>query len=346
MQDSASPAVNVLIVDDDPVFRRILINTFSKIAGASVVAAVGSIAEARELLRKREIRLITLDVVMNGESGLDFLPWVSKNYPKTIVTLLTAGQEKRASQSIDAVLLGAVALIIKPSGPGAPAKLLESLSRVVTDTNTADKSGDHSAKGPTHSQAERRELIAIGSSTGGPPMLQLFLNNLVPTCRVPIIITQHMAPAHVPSLISMLDKTNGRHVCAAEQGQVLAPSTVYVASGGKHLLVKRDGSKLIVLQGDGPEENYCRPAVDPMFRSVAEICGRTAVGVVMTGMGSDGALGATALKSRGAPVVVQDKQSSVVWGMPGAVVAQRAASFVVSGNELAPMVSRLISPYQ
>jgi two-component system chemotaxis response regulator CheB len=342
MSDSAEKPVNVLVVDDDPVFRRILVHTFSKIPAANVVAAVGTLAEAQAALNKGGIRLVTLDVVMKGESGLGLLPWMTAHHPKAIAVLLTAGQEKRASQAIDAVLLGAVALILKPAGPDAPAQLATQLSRLVASTGAADSSASNRPSRAETYVAEPRDVIAVGASTGGPPIFRTFLKTLSANCRLPIVLTQHIAEAHVDDLIQMLDGVGDRKVSAAADGQILEPNHVYVAARGKHLLIKREGQDLRIRLDGGPEENFCRPAVDPMFRSVAEACGRKAIAVVMTGMGSDGANGSVSLKARGAPIIVQDKPSSVVWGMPGAVVQKGTSTFIVPGADIASAVGRLV----
>jgi two-component system chemotaxis response regulator CheB len=173
-------------------------------------------------------------------------------------------------------------------------------------------------------------------------MFQTFLKGLPSNFKTPIVVTQHIAQHHLTDLIAVFDGTGGRRVFAARHGQRLENNTVYVASESRHLLLDRVDGSLQVHQSDGPEENFCRPSVDPMFRSVAENCGRAAVGVILTGMGTDGAIGSVALRKKGAPVVVQDKESSVVWGMPGAVVQRGAASIVVSGEKIAPVVCQLV----
>ncbi len=181
----------------------------------------------------------------------------------------------------------------------------------------------------------RREILGIGCSTGGPPAVTALVRGLPLTFRPPIAIVQHMAAAHIPYFVDGLRRQLERPVHLAEQGAPLEPGQVYVAAGDHHLGVAREGSALRLRLIDGPPEHNCRPAVDPFFRSLAATCGATAIGVVLTGMGSDGALGGRAMHDAGAPVLVQDSQTSIVWGMPGATYQAGAASAVLPLEQLA-----------
>ena len=335
--------VKILIVDDDPTYRRILSHTFAAIDCAKVVATAADLASAKKILDSEDIDLLTLDVVLREESGLDLLDWLRKQHPSVVVALLTGGTEKRASQPIDAMLLGAMTLVLKPSGPAAPAILKESLERVIGGIVATAIGHAQLPVQPKAVHALPREVITIGASTGGPPVLLQLLKSLPASIQVPILITQHMHQDHLTDLAAMLNAPGGRTVHLAQHDEPLQPSQVYLANGDKHLGLVRRERHLFVQQMVGPEENFCRPAVDPMFRSVASVCGEDSVGVVMTGMGSDGAKGATHLRERGAPVVVQDEASSVVWGMPGAAVALGAASEVVDAAHIATAVARHIS---
>lgn len=342
MQCAKGP-MRVLIVDDDAVYRRILSQTFASLPGARVVAAVGTLQAAKDALTAGGIDMVTLDVVLDGASGLDILPWLNRHHPKVLTVLLTSGTERRASQSIDAMLLGASTFILKPSGPGAPAKLKSELERFVTNA-FPPKPARLGGKTATLMLAGRRELVAVGASTGGPPVVLQFCKDLPQDLRVPILVTQHMPLTHLADFVAMLNYPGGRRAVAAREGSIIEPNTVVVAASDCHLGVARQGSVLVVRELHTSAENFCRPAVDPMFRAVAQACGSAAVGVVMTGMGSDGAKGAAVLQAKNAPVVVQDEASSVVWGMPGATVQAGAASDVVPAARLGQSVAGLIRP--
>ncbi len=340
---SVSTRVRVCVVDDDPVYRHILGATISGIAGVVLVASVATIAEAKKRIESEVVDVVTIDVQLRDESGLDLLPWLAERFPRIVAVLLTAGLAREARLAVDALLLGAAALVLKPSGPRAAFELAEALSNVF---RLLPASARMPLRGPATgdlADAQPREVIAVGASTGGPPVIVEFLKTLAPTFDVPVLITQHMPALHVPYFAELLGRTSGRDVRLAVHGDVVEAGGVYVAGDNKHMRLARASGSLVVLQDDGPLENQCRPAVDPLFRSVAEVCGASAVGVVMTGMGFDGSQGALAMHQRGAPVIVQDRATSIVWGMPGATLAAGAASAVVPGGDLAGAVQKLTS---
>ena len=343
-------AMRALVVDDDPAYRRILDHSLRRI-GVDEVSLAGELGLARNKLEREMVDVVTIDVVMRGESGLDLLRWLRANRPNITAILVTSGSESQACSAVDGLLLGAAALIIKPTGPSASSQLDAALSdaievparRASADSNPRLPAEPMSKIVPRELVAARRDLIAVGSSTGGPPAVMLLLTSLPPGWRTPIVITQHMPAPHVPHFATLLRERTGLAVDVAKDGEIVTPGRIYIAPGGAHLRVVKHGQRLALAHDDGPEEHYCRPAVDTMFRSVAAACGAAVIGVVLTGMGADGALGAVALRERGAPVLVQDKASSVVWGMPGAVVGKGAADVIAPVGELARWIVDLDS---
>lgn len=330
--------LKVVVLDDDSVFRAVLARMLGRI-GLDVVATCSTIEGAKRQLETGSVDAVTVDVVLRGESGLDFLKWCHQAHPRTVTVLVTAGSERGARTGVDAVFLGAAALLTKPDSRSI-AGFENELRRVFSDgvrhpaavapvlRTTPSGLAQRLAPGP------RRELLAIGASTGGPPVLLKLLRGLPPTFEVPIVITQHMPALHIPYLAELLTQQAGRRVLVAADGVVLQPRVAYLAGNTKHLLVERKGEQLVTRQSDTAPEHFCKPAVDPMFRSVAKACAGSCLGVVMTGMGSDGAQGAVALRERSNPVLVQDEASSVVWGMPGAVVAAGAADAVYGAEKM------------
>lgn len=331
--------MRVLVVDDDPAFRRALSTTLAALPGVEVSGTVASNAEAKAFLSELEVDVITLDVVLREEYGLDLIPWLQKTCPRAIVILVTSGSRHEARTAVDALFLGASSLILKPSGPDAPLTLRRAL-----EAELAVAAKRLATPVPTGAGrfilAERREVIAVGASTGGPPVVLELLKALPTHFRTPLVLTQHMPAFHVPFFVDLLARQSGRDVRVAADGEVILDGVVYVAPGDRHMTLRRPRGTLSIALDDGPMEHGCRPAVDPMFRSVAATCGRAAVGVVLTGMGVDGAAGASAMRGHGAPIVVQDRVTSVVWGMPGAVVAAGAADTVVPGPEVARHIIR------
>lgn len=354
METASSEVVRVLVVDDDPVYRRILKKTLGEIPGVDTVGAVADTAGAWAVLDGgNPVDLVTVDVVLGQESGLDLVPRIQERFPNMHVVVLTSSVARDAVRGVGALLLGAGALLMKPSGPQAPDELRAALGREVQACRQR-RGGRSTLPRPAVAPASarpvspevglsvtpaRREIIAVGASTGGPAVLRHFLKSLAPDFKVPILVVQHMPKLHVPFFAELLARESERDVCLAVDGEAVQPGRVYVACDGRHLELAESAGQLVLKQTDAPEEHNCRPAVDPLFRSVAALCGRSAVGVVMTGMGDDGAAGARALAEKGAPVVAQDRETSTVWGMPGAVVAAGAASAVAPGNLLAGVVS-------
>ena len=184
-------------------------------------------------------------------------------------------------------------------------------------------------------------MLAIGSSTGGPDALTSVLPRLPASFPVPVVIVQHMPPVFTRMFAQRLDSKCALSVKEAEHGDLVVPGRVLIAPGDKHLELKRVGTSVVAQLTSGPPENFCRPAVDVLFRSVAQVYGGSALAVVLTGMGSDGARGAEVLRRAGAEVVAQDEPSSVVWGMPGAVVGAGLAHRVLPLDRVAAdMVDR------
>lgn len=339
-----SQALRVVVLDDDPVFRTFLTQMLTRI-GLEVVGQCANIEAARKRLAQGDVDAVTVDVVLKGESGLDFLKWCHQSHRAIITVLVTAGTERGARTGVDAVFLGAAALLTKPDSrtiTGFESELRRifadgrrssrpqigiSVSRPTTPTRTT--AGGSKGLHP----ARRNDLLAIGASTGGPPVLLKLLKGLPATFDVPIVITQHMPALHIPYMTELLASQSGRRVVVAMEGQTLMRGLAYVAMA-KHLTIVRSGDKLQLKYVDGAPEHFCKPAVDPMFRSVAQACRGTALGVVLTGMGSDGARGAVTLREAGNPVLIQDAESSVVWGMPGATHALGAADAVLHADRI------------
>jgi len=329
----------VLVVDDDPVFRQVLTRAVQGLPGCACVGVAPNLAIARRRLAEGDVDAVLLDITLGLESGLDLLADAKRAGALTII--VTSGSSRSVRTEVDAVFLGAAGLIIKPTGADAPARLLHELERAlegVERRSSGHARGGQVAGGP--SRLARREVIAVGASTGGPPVVLGFLQNLPAAFEPPIVIVQHLPETHGEAFAELLGRQSGRTVTLARDDEPLQPRHVYVAGNDRHLLIARRDGGLRARFSDGPPEHHCRPAVDPLFRSVAEVCGAAAVGVVATGMGRDGATGAAAMRARGAPVVVQDLATSVVWGMPGACVALDAYDLIAPGDALADTVAR------
>lgn len=337
------PQVRVLVVDDDAVFRRILARMLEALPQVCEVETASTLALARNRIDHGNFDVVLLDVVLRDESGLELLAWLREHHPHIRAILVTAGQSDGARTVVDALFLGAAGLVLKPAGRDAETMLREQLVQAVTVGASAKgticpselQASRPAARDPMRLvMAKPREVITIGASTGGPPVVSKILRHLAPSFDTPILITQHMPAGHMGYFVELLANQSGRRVMLAAQGTRVERGCAYVAPGDVHMVLARDPEGLLLRLFDGPPEHNCRPAVDPMFRSVAAVCGAKAAAALLTGMGADGAEGAKMLRAGGAPVVIQDRASSVVWGMPGAAHALGAYDEVVAGDDV------------
>jgi two-component system chemotaxis response regulator CheB len=325
----------VLVVDDSVVVRRLVSKALEAEGEVEVVgvAADGMIALAN--IERLHPDIVILDVAMPVMDGLAALSEIRQRWPVLPVIMFSTLTSRGAEVTLDALALGASDYVLKPSAGDAGssmAKIREELlpriaallpqakeSQERTPTRLPERPSRASgqvrrASGPL----QRVDLIAIGVSTGGPTALAELIPSLPADLPVPVAIVQHMPPMFTKILAERLDSKSPLRVAEAADGDRLRSGSVYVAPGDLHLAIaKRDRDHLHVY--DGPHENSCRPSVDPLFRSVADRFGPHALGIVMTGMGSDGLRGAEHLAAAGGRLLVQDEASSVVWGMPGFV---------------------------
>jgi len=349
----------VLVVDDSVVVRRLVSKALEAEEEVEVVgvAADGSIALAN--IERLRPDVVILDVAMPVMDGLAALAEIRERWPMLPVIMFSTLTSRGAEVTLDALALGASDYVLKPSGADAASSMAqiradllpriaallpqarESHERTPTrlPSRPSRASGEvRKASGPL----ERIDLIAIGISTGGPTALASLIPTLPGDLPVPIAIVQHMPPMFTKILAERLAHKSALAVVEASDGDRLRPGTAYIAPGDRHLAIAgRDRDLLQVY--DGPHENSCRPSVDPLFRTVAERYGPHALGVVMTGMGSDGLRGAEQLAAAGARLLVQDEETSVVWGMPGFVARAGLADAVVPLQGLRAEIVRRVA---
>jgi two-component system chemotaxis response regulator CheB len=340
--------ISVLVVDDSVVIRRLVTSVLDEDPDITVVgtAASGRIALAK--LQQVAPDCVTLDIEMPDLDGLGTLRELRKTHPRLPVIMFSTLTERGAATTLDALALGANDYVTKPANVGSvPAALasvreqlvpkIKALCPLLRSAPSAVPryvpSLPPAAGDPAPSQ--RVDVLAIGSSTGGPDALTTLLPLLPASFPVPVVIVQHMPPVFTKMFAQRLDGKCALSVKEAEDGDVVAPGRILIAPGDRHMEVRRVGNALQVKLTQGPPENFCRPAVDVLFRSVAAAYGQHVLAAVLTGMGSDGARGAEVLRRGGAEVLAQDEASSVVWGMPGAVVGAGLAHRVLPLNQLA-----------
>lgn len=351
--------IRVLVVDDSAVVRRILTDVISEDPELEVAgtASNGRIAlvKAAQLLPD----LVTLDVEMPELDGLSTLKELRRSWPKLPVIMFSTLTERGAEATLDALSLGASDYLTKPDGPGnlgetrrqMREELLTRIKALVPRATPAAPARrldpTRRATGPVTSASRHRPMpvgvVVIGVSTGGPVALEQVIPVLPGDFPVPVLVVQHMPPMFTRMLAERLDRRSELEVREAVGGERLGPGQVLIAPGGRHLVVRGAGpSSARAFLTDDPPENSCRPAVDPLFRTATAVFGAGVLAVVLTGMGYDGTNGARAVYDTGGQVVVQDQATSVVWGMPGAVVANGTAHDVVPLDRVADvMVERV-----
>jgi two-component system, chemotaxis family, protein-glutamate methylesterase/glutaminase len=343
--------IRVLIVDDSVVIRRLLSDC---LAGDADIEVVGTASNGRLGLAKipqLNPDLVTLDIEMPGLSGLETVAEIRKSHPRLPVIMFSTLTERGAAITLEALSLGARDYVTKPSNTGG---IATSMERVRGELIPKIKALCHKAPlpplrptvfSPSSPLASRArsialaagppEIVAIGVSTGGPNALAEVLPRLPQDLRVPIVIVQHMPPVFTRLLSERLRNASQIDVQEGAAGSVLKPGAAWIAPGGKHMVVERSGVEVRLALSEDAPENSCRPAADVLFRSVVASFGGRVLGVVMTGMGQDGFRGCELIREAGGHVVVQDEESSVVWGMPGYVARAGLADKVLPLSDIA-----------
>ncbi len=343
--------IRILVVDDSVVIRKLLSDALMQDPELDVVGTArdGRIALAK--ISQLHPDLVTLDVEMPVMDGLETLVEVRKLYPRIPVIMFSTLTERGGAATLDALSLGASDYATKPSNTGSPAEAIEAIRTELIPKIKALCAGCPTKLTPlptpvptrVRAPSNRRiEIVAIGTSTGGPNALAEVLPRIPKDFAVPIVVVQHMPPIFTRLLAERLASRSAIPVQEGSAGIILHAGDAWIAPGNFHMTVKRSGTDWrLVLNQDSPE-NSCRPAVDVLFRSVAAAYGPCVLGVVMTGMGSDGVIGAQHIRDAGGEVIIQDEASAVVWGMPGLVYAAGYADAVYSLDRLAPEITRRV----
>lgn len=359
---TAAP-IRVMFVEDSGVARALMTRWIEDSGRAEVVLAAGNGREAIDRLRDSgvDIDVIVLDVEMPELSGIEALPQILALRPGVPVLMASALTDRGACASIEALRLGAADTIGKPrtgwAGADSPAFRLELVNRVLS-LGEARRARPRSCGEEPPPQmavaagarlslpAQRPRLVAIGASTGGPRALFRLVELLPQDLPAPVVITQHMPPRFTDIFAQQLARAGALGAAEAVHGEPLLPGRIYVAPGDRHLLVGGTLQQPEARLSDAPAVNFCRPSVDPMFASAASLLGPQLLAVVLTGMGTDGLAGAREVKAQGGTVIAQDPASSVVWGMPGAVVRAELAAAVLGVDAIAEYVARAALPVE
>jgi two-component system chemotaxis response regulator CheB len=337
--------IRVLIVDDSALVRNLLTEIVNREPDMEAVGAAPDPLAAREMIRALNPDVLTLDVEMPKMDGLDFLERLMRLRPMPVVMVSTL-TERGAEVTMRALELGAVDFVAKPrigiaSGMQELARDITDRIRAAAQAKLHRRTGAPPAPGGTvkarpasYSRVSTEKLIAIGASTGGTEAIREVLTRL-PADSPAVLITQHMPPGFTRSFAQRLDALSRITVSEAEDGERVLPGHAYVAPGGRHMRLARSGSNYVVALDDGEPVNRHRPSVEVLFRSVAVNAGPNALGVMLTGMGKDGAAAMLEMKRAGAFTIAQDEASCVVFGMPREAIALGAVDEVLPVTRIA-----------
>jgi two-component system chemotaxis response regulator CheB len=361
-------AIKLLIVDDSALVRKLLSEMLSKDRDIEIVGTAADPYAARERIKQLNPDVITLDVEMPRMDGITFLENLMRLRPMPVV-MVSSLTQKGADVTLRALELGAIDFVTKPKVDvaGSLADYAEELiakikmaagARVNTRPSgprtpalsTLQAEKRHSADAVLPASSGKRVLrttdriIAIGASTGGTEAIREVLESLPPDAPA-VVISQHIPAAFSKPFAERMNRCSAMAVCEASDGQYILPGHVYIAPGDQHLLVERDGARYRCRLSSGPHVNRHRPSVDVMFRSMAQNVGPNAVGVILTGMGDDGARGLKEMLDAGAHTIAQDEPTSVVWGMPGAAVKLGGAQQVLPLHRIAGEMLQLTADH-
>lgn len=362
-----SGPLRILIVDDSITYRSIMNTVLDAINGVTVISTASNGKSALLKLEQNEIDIVLLDIEMPEMDGLQTLQEITRLHPGVGVVMVSGTNRSSADITIQALQLGALDFIPKPDYDSVEQNIATLRQRLVPIFETFEgKHGTPTVKltAPAEPVVSSRpepatitpppsspnlgtfkaDVIAIGVSTGGPNALIELIPNLPSNLGVPILLVQHMPPVFTASLASNLDKKSPLTVKEGAEGDVVQPNTVYIAPGGKHMVVREDGGMKKLFMNEDPPENSCRPAVDVLFRSIADVYGTNVLCVIMTGMGNDGALGVQKIKTRpGNVCLTQTADTCVVYGMPRAADEMNLSDERVPLNQLAARITSLVN---
>lgn len=350
-KNTALKEKSLLVVDDSIIYRSLLSEIVRSVSPSTQVATCPSGTLALQKMEREAFDIVLLDIEMPGMDGLETLRCIREKFPRVKVVMVSGTSQSGTQTTMKALGLGALEFIRKPevrSPQEGREQLLRELKPILQLAGISCAGEALQTKAQATAQASRPvsnktipvigsyKILAIGVSTGGPPALSKLIPALPANFPIPIVIVQHMPPSFTEALARDLDRKSKLEVREAKEGDQLVARNVYIAPGGKHMVVRRQDDKVLVGLNEGPPENSCRPAVDVLFRSVAAAYSDANVlALVMTGMGADGMKGVQALKRKRCFCLTQSQESCVVYGMPQAVDSAGLSDESVDLDQLA-----------
>lgn len=348
--------IRVLIVEDSTVTRHLLTHILSADPGIEVLGAVESGEDALKVIKRTRPDVITMDVYLPGMDGFETTRTIMATDPVPIVVVSSSCDTRQMEVSFEALEAGALTAVNKPDGPGSlnyaqRARELVKMVKLMAEVKVIKRRHRKPEQRSPLPKTERINrlpgkkksinLVAMGASTGGPPVLHQILSELPADFPTPIVIVQHIARGFIHGLAEWLGQSTAMPVHVAEHGQRLRPGHIYFAPDENQLTFDRQGK---IRCSDGRFINNLRPSVASLFESTAEHYGTHAVAVLLTGMGKDGASELLTLKDKGAVTIAQDRETSRVFGMPGEAVRLNAATHILPSHKIAAMLIELVMP--
>ncbi len=353
--------LRVLIADDSVVYRSQIRNALAGLPWIEISGVASNGRLALERLQLSSVDLMILDLEMPEMDGIQTLREMQLRGLKCPVLVFSSVSKRGAESTLEALGLGAIDFIAKPGGVEDGGEMKGEMDPVIRIKNLLIQKilglfpdlEEHSVQEITDRSVKpyakvildlfQPKAIVIGSSTGGPTVLEALFSKLSGPLRCPIFITQHMPPIFTATLAERLQKISGIPTYEAKHNQIVEKNAVYVAPGNYHMRIKNDSGVLKIELDQGPLVNSVRPAVDPLFQSAAQIYGDRCLGIVLTGMGADGKVGAERVKEMGGVVLIQSEETCVVFGMPGAVMSVGAYDQVLSPDEIVEVLREKVA---
>lgn len=343
------PPIRLMIVDDSQIARSVLSRMISAHKDLEVVATAGTAAEAIDALKSVRVDIVLLDVEMPGTSGLDALPEILRAGNGARVLIVSSIAEDGAETTVRALALGAADTLPKPGTSAFAGRFSDILAERLRTIGRAGQDGAPPAAARAATPIPSLKLrampdyklgcVALGASTGGLHALSEFLRVLPPSIGAPILITQHLPSVFMPFFARQIEAASGRLTHVAEDGAPLQAERILIAPGDAHIELERHGGSVAVKLSRSPVSSGCMPSADPMLWSLGAAYGKSGLGVIFSGMGRDGLVGSARLTQSGGAVIVQNEETSAVWGMPRAIAEAGLASAILSPADLASRVA-------
>ncbi len=342
--------IKVLVVEDSPTIQELIIYILNSDENIEVIGVVNNGKESIEFIEKNKPDIITMDINMPVMDGFEATKRIMETNPIPIIVITGLFNSHDIDRTFQAIEAGAVSVIEKPVGINHDdfykiSQNIIDMVKIMSEVKVVKRKADYkNIKLNLLSDIKSNnvfldiKIAAIGVSTGGPPVLQTLFSKLPSNIKIPILVVQHIAPGFLNGLVDWLSKFTEYPIHIASQGEKALPGHIYFAPDGFHMEIRNNGQ---ILLNSGEKENGLRPSVSCLFRSIANYYGKNSMAILLTGMGKDGAQELKVLKNKGAITVAQDKETSVVYGMPGEAVKLNAATYVLAPKKIAELFRKI-----